>query len=154
MLHGFLQRGDAGVACVTAGTVEVGEPCEFGNDCLPGSLCTNGTCWEVCNNNADADQEDSCQEKCGNIVNFTPAEWGIERAQTRRHPRRVTLGSGLRIPHSSAFRTPNGATCQNSNGDGELGAGCGTTQDCLAGLYCSDGCMHRTVQHRRVSNES
>lgn len=130
----------AGVACVSAGIVEVGEPCQFGNDCLPGSLCTNGTCQEVCNNNADAPPEESCAEKCGNIASFTPAEWGIG-ACTDAAPSETCDFWSQDCADTAQQCIPytNGATCQNSNGDAELGATCGTTQDCLAGLYCSEG---------------
>jgi hypothetical protein len=129
----------AGVGCVSAGVLPPGEPCEFGNDCSPGSLCTNGICQEVCNAKEDAPPETSCAEKCVNVATFTPAEWGIG-ACVDAAPE-ITCNfweQDCEDPAQQCIPFNTGSTCLNSLGDAPAGEACGNTQDCAGGLICSN----------------
>ena len=128
----------AGVGCVSAGATDLGEPCEFGNDCIPGALCTNGICQEVCDASDDAEADVSCAEKCGSIVTFTPAEWGIGACVDAAPEITCDFWTqDCEDPAQQCIPFSTGSTCLNSNGEGAVGEACGNTQDCTNGLLCA-----------------
>ncbi|NJK90306.1 MAG: hypothetical protein HC923_13580 [Myxococcales bacterium] len=40
--------GSEGLACLPAGTVQIGDACQFSNDCVRGGVCVNDACRQAC----------------------------------------------------------------------------------------------------------
>ena len=66
-----------GFGCAPAGNQSMGEQCLYTNDCAPGTICTNGTCSQLCNLAANAPPDQACNQKCASHEIVVPAIWNI-----------------------------------------------------------------------------
>jgi hypothetical protein len=59
--------------CYPAGTVPVGEACEFLNECVPGALCMDDNlCYRVCSASIPCTGTDTCQN-----IQDCPTDFGV-----------------------------------------------------------------------------
>lgn len=130
---------NTGWRCFNAGKVEIGEQCEFTNDCVPGGICINSQCQEICSVKEAAPAKDKCDEKCGAFNQVNPSEWEVGFCTDAEPAVPCDFWAQDCVDAGTAcYFVSNGATCLTA-GTGGSGASCSSVNDCMGGLYCYQG---------------
>ena len=131
-------RVQGGIACLTAGTTEAGEACQFTNDCVPGAVCVNSQCQELCDAKEGATGPNACETKCQSSNNLTPVVWGFgictdaEPADPCDFWLQDCADAG-----KTCYLLQNGAACLDTGGSAAVDEACSGVTDCAEGLVCS-----------------
>ncbi|MBR58242.1 MAG: hypothetical protein CMH54_09495 [Myxococcales bacterium] len=126
-----------GHACITAGTIEIGESCTYTNDCVPGAGCVNSQCQLLCNAAEDAPTEESCDERCEEMSFLTPQSWGVGLCVDAEPAVPCDFWQQDCEPGTFCYYVSNGATCLEPNNQNAEGEACQYIRDCAQGLVCA-----------------